>query len=64
MGIRQTHTYAVLELTKAAYDEIASKLRDAGYTHAFGENGVIDMQGIGVALYEGEHGWTGDERGS
>lgn len=48
MGVRQTHTYAELELSKAAYDEIAKKLRDAGYDHAFMEDGTIDMHGIGV----------------
>lgn len=54
MTQRQTHTYAELELSQAAYDEIAGKLRAAGYDHAFmtGEdaNGppAIDMHGIGV----------------
>lgn len=46
MGIKQTHTYAELELSKSAYDEIAKKLRSAGYDHAFMENGAIDMHGI------------------
>jgi hypothetical protein len=48
MAIRQTHTYAELELSKVAYDEIAAKLRDAGYDHAFMDDGAIDMHGIGV----------------
>lgn len=48
MTIRQTHTYAELELSPAAYDEIAQKLRAAGYDHAFMEDGAIDMHGIGV----------------
>lgn len=48
MGIRQTRTYATLELSREAYDEIAAKLRAAGYDHSFMENGVIDMHGIGV----------------
>jgi hypothetical protein len=49
-----THTYAELELSPAAYDEIAEKLKAAGYDHSFmvGEdvNGhdTIDMHGIGV----------------
>jgi hypothetical protein len=45
-----THTYAVLELSKAAHEEIATKLRAAGYDHSFMEDGVIDMHGIAVAL--------------
>jgi hypothetical protein len=56
MNLRQTHTFAELELSAAAYDEIAAKLREAGYDHAFelGPSGVpyaggpIDMHGIGV----------------
>lgn len=42
-----THTYAELEISKAAYDEIADKLRRAGYDHVF--NGeVIDMHGLAL----------------
>lgn len=47
MTIRQTHTYAELEVSAAAYDEIAGKLRAAGYDHAF-HDGTIDMHGIGL----------------
>lgn len=53
MTIRQTHTFAELELSKAAYDEIATKLRAAGYDHAFIDDGIIDMHGIGVTVEEG-----------
>lgn len=45
--LRSTHTFAELEVSAAAYDEIAGKLREAGYDHAFNE-GAIDMHGIGV----------------
>lgn len=51
MNRRTTHTVAELELSQASYDEIARKLREAGYEHAFGignDEGLIDMQGIGV----------------
>lgn len=47
-GIRSTHTFAELELSQRAYDEIARKLKDAGYDHAFMHDGAIDMAGIGV----------------
>lgn len=43
-----THTFAVLELSPAAYDEIAHKMREAGYGHVFMDDGAIDMHGIGV----------------
>lgn len=48
MNLRQTHTYAKLELSPAAYEEIATKLQEAGYDHAFMSDGTIDMHGIGV----------------
>lgn len=51
-----THTFAELELSPAAYDEIAAKLKEAGYDHAFIReirhgvevSATIDMHGIGV----------------
>lgn len=56
MGIRQTHTYAELELSQSAYDEVSRKLVEAGYGHVFGvghEHGdAIDMRGIGVTREE------------
>lgn len=58
MSIRQTRTYAILEITKRAFTEIATKLRDAGYNQAFHENAghglVIDMHGIAVATAQPE----------
>lgn len=47
-----SYTYAILDLSPAAYQEIAGKLRAAGYDHAFHQDGgrtVIDMHGIAVA---------------
>lgn len=47
--MRGTHTCAVLEVSKSAWDEIAVKLREAGYDHAFSLDGkTIDMHGIGL----------------
>jgi hypothetical protein len=43
-----TRTIATLEVSAPAYEEIASKLRAAGYDQAFGTDGVIDMTGIGL----------------
>jgi hypothetical protein len=48
--LTSTHTVAVLELSKAAYDEIAEKLLAAEYDHVFDADGLIDMTGIGVAI--------------
>ena len=48
-----THTYVVMELSEAAYREIADQMRAAGYDHAFGSDGEIDMHGIAVACQPG-----------
>lgn len=45
-----SHTYALMELSPAAYAEIAAKLKEAGYGHAFDQDtGAWDMHGIGIA---------------
>lgn len=53
-----TYTYALLQVSDSAYDEIAAKLRAAGYHQAFhvepGEPVRIDMHGI--ALTSGPDG--------
>lgn len=51
MPIRQTRTYATLEVSKVAYDEIAAKLRCAGYDHVFMDSGAIDMHGLALINY-------------
>lgn len=47
-----SHTYAVLEVSKATFDEVRQKLKEAGYEHAFHEDlfhdEVIDMHGIAL----------------
>lgn len=49
-----THTYAILKVSQAAYDEISKLLRDAGYDHVFHEERpegvVIDMHGIALGV--------------
>lgn len=48
-----THTFVVLQVSEAAWEEIERKLDAAGYDHAFSrddEYGVlIDMHGIALA---------------
>jgi hypothetical protein len=43
-----THTYVTLTVSTTAYDEIAFLLRTAGYSHAFNEDGEIDMHGLAL----------------
>lgn len=47
-----THTYAVLEVSPAAYEEIRSLLEAAGYGHVRVTDGgrvLLDMHGIALA---------------
>lgn len=56
MRLTSTHTFATLEVSNAAYDEIAAKLKEAGYDHVFMEDGAIDMHGIGLVKVEAGDG--------
>lgn len=51
-----THTYATLQVSRSAFDEISTKLSAAGYEHAFDIDArnvpVIDMHGIGLVADE------------
>ena len=48
-----THTYVELEVSAAVYDEIAMKLKNAGYAHVFLDNDqVMDMHGIALKKEE------------
>ena len=47
-----SHTYALLEVSAAAYDEIKQKLIDAGYRSAINEAAEIDMHGIALVRNE------------
>jgi hypothetical protein len=46
-----THTYVTLPLSRAAFDEIATKLRAAGYHEAF-DGDVIDLHGLAAVVAE------------
>jgi hypothetical protein len=46
-----TRTYAVLEVTPMAYQEIRQRLEKAGYQHAI-DNDKIDMHGIALQALE------------
>lgn len=59
--LRQTHTYALLEVSREAYDEIKGKLQAAGYDHALHDDGLIDMNGIALEVGEdGEQQWLAE----
>jgi hypothetical protein len=48
-----THSYAVLNVSPAAYQEIRALLASSGYQHAFHQDDgreVIDMHGIALAV--------------
>ena len=45
-----THTYALLEVSNAAYQEVKRKLIDAGYGSAVNSDGEIDMHGIALVV--------------
>ena len=50
--LRQTHTYAILEVSGSVYEEVRKKLEEADYRHAFHQEGgrkLIDMHGIALA---------------
>lgn len=59
MSVNCTHTYAVLEVSREAFMEIACKLAVADYEHAFhcGSDGrsVIDMHGIAITPTPRKH---------
>jgi hypothetical protein len=50
-----THTFAEIEVSDLAYDEIAGKIKEAGYVNRF-VDGAIDLQGFG--LVRGGKAWT------
>lgn len=49
--MRSTHTYVILPLSPAAFKEVETELRAAGYDHAFDkdENGAVVMDLHGLA---------------
>lgn len=44
-----THTFVELGVSQPVFAEIARKLKDAGYDHAF-VDGAIDMHGVGLTV--------------
>ncbi len=48
-----TYTYAILDVSPEAHQEIHVKLKAAGYQRALHEDGVIDMHGIALRAEKG-----------
>lgn len=44
-----SYTYAVLDVSPAVFEEVKTKLKAAGYDHAF-DGDVIDMHGIALKM--------------
>ena len=53
VSVRATHTYAVLDISPAAFEEIHRLLEKADYHHCF-IGDVIDMHGIALRSANGE----------
>lgn len=49
--LTSTYTFAVMEVSPVAYEEIKKKLEEAGYQHAI-RDGLLDMHGIALGLEE------------
>jgi hypothetical protein len=58
-----TYTYAILDVSRATYEEVALLLRAAGYDHCF-DRDVIDMHGIALRIGEENAEETRDQRGA
>lgn len=55
INMRVTHTYAVLEVSANAFEEIKTKLEAAGYQdqiHIDGDKVLIDMHGLALSKPE------------
>ena len=46
-----SYTYAILDVSAPTFEEIAAKLKKAGYDHCF-DGEVIDMHGIAIKKEE------------
>lgn len=47
-----THSYVTMQVSAQAYDEIKKILIDAGYDHAIGDHGELDMHGIAIVCFQ------------
>ncbi len=45
-----SHTFAKIEVSAFAFEEIWAKLLAAGYQHAFVDENTIDMHGLALVL--------------
>lgn len=45
-----TYTYVEMDVSQPTYDEVKANLRKAGYEHAIGDDGALDMHGLALVL--------------
>ena len=53
MNLRQTHTYAVMEVPEDVYRDIRRRFVEAGYDHVFDGSGpeeIMDMHGVALRV--------------
>lgn len=54
--VLSNYSIATLEVSETTFHEIATKLQEAGYDHAFIEGGfIIDMHGLGLKSRDPTH---------
>jgi hypothetical protein len=56
-SLRSTYTVATMEVPPEVFNLIASKLRDAGYGHAFMDAHCIDLSGVALVPSEDAEPW-------
>lgn len=47
-----TYTFAIMTVSRSTYDEVKKKLKEAGWEHAIGEDGHLDMRGVALTTDE------------
>ncbi len=57
-----THTYATLQISRAAWGEILARLTECGHSFRLNHRGEIDMQGIAITKPEREPAITPTRR--
>lgn len=49
-----TYTYVIINVSKSTYEEIATKLDEAGYDHAIDDDGTLNMHGLALVCEPGQ----------
>jgi len=57
MSNTHTHTIATMEIPAAMHAAILRRLQEADYVHAIGDDGLLDLSGIGLQACPGTNAW-------